>query len=138
MKKIEELQLNDKVWCADIRSNRLHKLCQTTISDVKEVKKLYSGIQTHLKVSMTDKVKFVVLRNSHYGNNTILVSDNSWGNNWFVIGTVKDDLKNWLTEYFNNCIIDLKKKESELVDELVHIKNKQEEVNRSFKRLEKF
>jgi hypothetical protein len=138
MKTIEELQLNDDVWCADIRSNRLHKLCQTTISEFKDVKKLYSGIQSRLKIALSDKVEFIVFKDRHYDNNTVLVSTNSYGNNWFVIGTVKEDLKNWLTGYFDNCIIDLKKKEAELVDELVHIKNKQEEVNRSFKRLEKF
>ena len=75
MKKIEELVLNDKVWCADIRSDRLHKLYQTTISDVRDVKTIYTGVRTHLKIAVSDKAEFIIFRDSHYEHSKINVSN---------------------------------------------------------------
>lgn len=137
MKKIEELQLNDEVWCADIRSNRLHKLCQTTISDVRDVKTMYTGVRTHLKIAVSDKAEFIMFRDSHYEHSKINVSNTLKGDNWFVIGTDKDELKKWLSEYFESCAKNLNKEKEKRIEELVYIQNKLTEIERSTKRLEK-
>lgn len=137
MKKIEELQLNDKVWYADIRNDRLHKFGETTISDVKDVKTFHTGVRTHLKIAASDKVEFMMFRDSHYGDCEVEVS-NTWSrNNWIAIGTDKEQLKKWLVEYFDNVSIKLKKEKDKRFEELVYIQNVLTEIERSVKRLEK-
>ena len=144
MKKIRELKTGDKVWYAELRVRKLHKLRETEITESRRHKPSYGTVRLNLKVAENPSRLFVDYlwdeehRNRYGDDDDVLCRDSCIAECAAVISTDKDALKAWLREHLTASLEKLAMDESAAVSELVHIRNTRTEIGRNLKRIEKF